>query len=277
MRKRNWLLGLGLTAAAVWSVAVSAAMPSWFDPSEDCAHTAGRSGFTYPSRSSERSIDIETGWFPPRATCDFGGDRVFDFISPAKSFTLTVIGVLIALVVAVGLAGAVRKLFSTGGVIRSPEAIDLRRRRITHLAIAAAAGFVAIGGCVVALVFAIFLGGPPGVVTLAIAAPVVFAALASAIDRAYGPLPSTAAHSRRRGTAAAVITLLVAVLAVARNFPIPTYWPALLGAATYAVVVAVQWSRPFRLQLPQQLSPPARPPHRTDRQDDVDQETGRHA
>ncbi|TDO45938.1 hypothetical protein EV643_112268 [Kribbella sp. VKM Ac-2527] len=280
MRKRNWLLGLGLAAAAAWSVAVSAAMPSWFDPSDDCAHTAGRSGFSYPSGSSERSIDIEISWFPPRATCDVGGDRVYDFISPAKSVTLTVIGVLIALVVAVGLVGAVRKLFSTGGVIRSPEAIDLRRRRFTHLATAAAAGFVAIGGCVLALVFAVFLGGPPGVITLAIAAPVVFAALASAIDRAYGPLPSTAAHSRRRGTAAAVITLLVAVLAAARNFPIPTFWPALLGAATYAIVVAVQWTRPVRLQVPQQFSlapPPAPGRIRTDRQDDVDQETGRHA
>lgn len=268
MRKQNWLLGLGLTAAAAWSVAASAAMPSWFDPSEDCAHTAGRSGFTYPSGSSERSIDIETSWFPPRATCDFGGDRVYDFISPAKSVALTVIGVLIALVVAVGLVAAVRKLFSTGGVIRSPEAIDLRRRLITHLATAAAAGFVAIGGCYLALIFAVFLAGPPGVVTLAIAAPVVLAALASAIDRSYGPLPSTAVHSRRRGTAAAVITLPVVTLAAATSFPIRTAWPiALLGGAVYAVVVAVQWTRPRRL--PELLG--------TYRQDDVDQETGRPA
>ena len=84
MRKRNWLLGLGLlglglAAAAAWSVGVTAAMPSWFDPSEDCAHTAGRSGFAYSSGSSERSIGFETNWFPPRASCDFGGvrERVF--------------------------------------------------------------------------------------------------------------------------------------------------------------------------------------------------------
>jgi hypothetical protein len=180
---------------------------------------------------------------------------------------LTVIGVLIALVVAVGLAGVVRTSFSTGGVIRSPEAIDLRGRRITHLATAAAAGFVAIGGCVLALVFAVFLGGPPGMITLAVTALVVFAALAAAIDRAHGPLPSTAAHSRRRGTAAAVITLLVVTLAAARSFPIPTLWPALLGATTYAIVVAVQWTRPSRL--PADLG--------AYRQDVVDRETGRHA
>ena len=287
MRKRNWLLGLGplglgLAAAAAWSVGVTAAMPSWFDPSEDCAHTAGRSGFAYSSGSSERSIGIETNWFPPRATCDFGGDRVYDFISPAKSVTLTVVGVLIALTVLAGLVEAVRKLFGTGGVIRSPEAIDLRRRRITHLAAAAAAGFVAIGGCVLALVFAVFLGGPPGLITLGVAAPVVFAALASQIDRAYGPLPSTAVHSRRRGTAAAVITLVVAVLAAARSFPIPTLWPALLGAATYAIVVAVQWARPGRQ--PTLPSAPQVPPLpaakrriRADRHEVVDQETGRHA
>lgn len=258
MRAKNWLLSFGLLAAMAWTIALTAATPSWFDPSEDCALTAGR--------PDDHRIDITTQWLPPRSTCHFSDGEVYDFISPARSVVLTVLAVLIALVLAGGLALAVKRLFETGGVIRSDEAIHLRKRQATHLATAAFTGCVAIGAYGVASVFSIFMGGYIGAVITLLAGFLALAALASALDRAYGPLPSTAARSRRRGTAAAAFTFVAVHLASAAKwwaysstggspsgasfFPSLQAWAALVGAVVLPVVVAVQWARPGRPLLP---------------------------
>jgi hypothetical protein len=247
VRGRTWLLPVGLLAAMVWSVAVSVSMPSWFDPSEDCALTAGRDGH---GASGSAGIDIETSWFPPRARCDFGSGEPYHFISPTRSAVLTVLGVVVALAVAAGLVLAVRSLFEPARVIRAAEAVDLRRRRIAHLFTAAFVGAVTVGAFLVALVIAVFLAGPPGVITMLIALLTGLSAVATAIDRAHGPLPSTPIQSRRRGTVAAVVTLLVIAAAGARSLPTPGIWLAAVGATAYVLVVAVQWVRPRRSSLP---------------------------
>jgi hypothetical protein len=258
MRAKNWLLRLGLLASMAWTIAVTASTPSWFDPSEDCALTAGR--------SDDYGIEITTQWLPPRSTCHFSDGEVYDFISPARSVVLTILAVLISLVLAGGLALAVKRLFETGGVIRSDEAIDLRKRRASHLAAAAFTSCVAIGAYVFAGAFSIFLGGLPGAVLTLLAGFLTLAALASALDRAYGPLPSTRARCRRRGTAAAAITFVAVHLASAANwwtytstggspsgasfFPLLQAWAALVGAVVLPVVAAVQWASPGRPLLP---------------------------
>jgi hypothetical protein len=265
MRAKNWLLGLGLLAAMAWSIAVTVSTPSGFDPSEDCALTAGR--------PDDYGIEITTRWLPPRSTCHFSNGEVYDFISPARSVVLTILAGVIALVLAGGLAVAVKRLLETGGVIRSDEAIDLRKRQASHLAAAAFTGCVAIGACVLVSVFSIFMGGYVGTVINLLAGFLVLAALASALDRAYGPLPSTAARSRRRGTTAAAITFVAVHLASTANwwaysstggspsggsfFPFLLAGAALVGAVVLPVVVAVQWARPGRPLLPVPEDTPA--------------------
>jgi hypothetical protein len=278
MRSKNWLLCLGLLAAMAWAIGVTASSPNGFDPSEDCALTAGRSGdYRTTPLSSQRTrshgIEVTTQWFPPRSTCHFSDGRVYDFISPARSVVLTVLAVLIALVLAGGLALAVKRLFETGGVIRSDEAIDLRMRQASHLAAAAFTGCVATGAYVFAGLFSIIMGGYVGAVITLLAGFLALAAVASALDRAYGPLPSTAARSRRRGTAAAAITFVAFHLASAANwwvdsstgasrsgasfFPVLLAWAALVGAVVLPVVAVVQWARPGRPLLPAPERTPA--------------------
>ncbi|WP_145814629.1 hypothetical protein [Kribbella amoyensis] len=253
MRVRNWLLGVGLLGATVWSFVVSASMPSWFDPSEDCALTASSDGVY----GSSAGIDIRTSWFPPRAVCDFGSGEKYEFISQAESVTLTVLAVVLALALVAGLVLAVRGLTATGGVIRAADAINLRRRLLTHLAVAAFLGYVASSGLVIGQVIGIMLTGPPGLVTLVVGALVVLTAVTTAADRAYGPLPSTATDSYRRGTTAAVLVVLVVTTIAVVNFPLRDLDVAIPGAATYAAVVAVQWFRPRRSSLPVPADSPA--------------------
>ncbi|HET6298169.1 MAG TPA: hypothetical protein VFG33_32630 [Kribbella sp.] len=255
MRAKNWLLSLGLLAAMAWTITVTMSTPNWFDPSEDCARIAGLGG--------DYGISVTNQWLPPRSTCHFGNGQVYEFISPTRSSVLTVLAVLIALAVAIGLVLATKCLFETGGVIRSDEAIDLRKRRITHLVTAAFAGGVAIGVYAVVGVFFIFLGGIPGVVLALLSDFLVLAVLVSALDRSYGPLPSTRARSRRRGTAAAAITFAAVSLAAAQQItssepgPWSVAFPSLLlramlvAAVVLPIVVAVQWARPSRPALPE--------------------------
>jgi len=143
MRAKNWLLSLGLLAAMAWTIAVTSSTPNWFDPSEDCAQTAGLAG--------DYGIEITNQWLPPRSTCHFGNGEVYEFISPTRSVVLTVLAVLIALALVTGLTMAAKRLFETGGVIRSDEAIDLRKRRASHLATAAITGCVTIGAYVLGI------------------------------------------------------------------------------------------------------------------------------
>lgn len=255
MRAKKWLLSLGLLAAMAWTITVTMSTPSWFDPSEDCAQTAGLGG--------DYGIKVTNQWLPPRSTCHFGNGQVYEFISPTRTVVLTVLAALIALAVVTGLVLATKRLFETGGVIRSDEAINLRKRRASHLATAAITGCVAISVYAVACVFLLFLGGIPGVVVGLLSAFLLLAALASALDRSYGPLPSTRARSRRRGTAAAAITFVAVSLAAALQissakpgpwsvaFPSLLLRAALVAAVVLPIVVAVQWARPSRPALPE--------------------------
>ncbi|ADB34673.1 hypothetical protein Kfla_5667 [Kribbella flavida DSM 17836] len=236
MRAHNWWLGLGLPAAMVWCVAVSTSMPSWFDPSEDCALTAGR--------ASDHGVTTHSRWFPPRATCDFGGGDVYQFISPGRSATLSVIGVLVALVVVVGMVQWVKALFRTGGVIRAAEAIDLQQRKVAHLATGVVAGALGTGALFLLFVVGVIAGGAPGMVVALLISVFGLAGLASALDRAHGPLPSTAAQSRRRGTLAAVLALASSAAGMVPRSPIPQLAFVMLGAAVFMITVAVQWALP---------------------------------
>ncbi|QNE18585.1 hypothetical protein F1D05_12555 [Kribbella qitaiheensis] len=87
-RGAGWLLGVSLLALTAWTTVVSFLMPNWFDTSEDCAQTF--------ERADSSGVQVATHWFPPTATCDFGGGDVRHFISPTATVLLTVAMVLIA-------------------------------------------------------------------------------------------------------------------------------------------------------------------------------------
>jgi hypothetical protein len=247
MRTRNWLLILGLPASMAWSLVVSASLPHWFDPSEDCARTVGD--------ASEGGARVHTSWFPPSATCDFGAGQVHDYLSPTRTAVLTVIGVLVALVVAAGMILWVRGLFRTGGVIRSPEAINLRQRKFAHLTSAVAIGAIGSGTLAFLVLVSLLLGGPPGMISASLIGFVGLAAIASAVDRSVGPLPSTAGQSRRRGAAAALLVVLSA--AIAPKFPEPYLLSVAFSAGVYALTVVVQWSLAGQPSIPAPDDTPA--------------------
>jgi hypothetical protein len=235
MRTRNWLLGLGLPASMAWSVMVTAAMPNWFEPAEDCALAKGR--------PSSAGVTVHESWFPPRATCDFGDGQVHALISPARSAVLTVIGVLIALALIVGLILWVRNLFHKESVIRSAEGIDLRQRRVAHLTSALVIGALGTGALLCLIVVGLVFGGPPGIVSAVLIGIVGLTTAAAAVDRSVGPLPSTAAQSRRRGAFATALLLVCAAIGAVPRFPVPQFGILVLAAALSAVTVYVQWSR----------------------------------
>ena len=101
----GWLgsafLGYGLAGSAVWAVAVEMAMPSGFDPAEEC-------GIRYGLPDNE--VDIKESWFPPTATCTFHGVHgdssqvTHNYMSPTTSAHLTIIIVGLVLVIVCGLA-----------------------------------------------------------------------------------------------------------------------------------------------------------------------------
>ncbi|WP_432941052.1 hypothetical protein ACQPXM_32820 [Kribbella sp. CA-253562] len=247
MRTRNWLLILGLPASMAWSLLVSASLPHWFDPSEDCARAVGD--------ASEGGARVHTSWFPPSATCDFGDGQVYDFVSPTRTTVLTVTGVLVALVVAAGMALWVKNLFRTGGVIRSAEAINLRQRKFAHLTSALVVGALGAGTLTFLVLVSLLLGGPPGMISASLIGFVGLAALASAVDRSVGPLPSTAGQSRRRGATAALLLVLSA--AIAPKFPEPQLPFVAFSAGVLVVTVFVQWSLAGRSSTPQPDDTPA--------------------
>ncbi|GAA1549250.1 hypothetical protein [Kribbella lupini] len=235
MRTRNWLLLLGLPASMAWSVVVNFSMPSWFDPGEDCALTLGR--------ASSAGATVRESWFPPRATCDFGDGQVYDFVSPARTVVLTVTGVLIALVLAVGLVLWVKSLFQQDEAPHSQDSVDLRQRRFAHLTSALVLGALGTGALLCLVVVGLVFGGPPGILTAVLGGAVGLAAAAGALDRSVGPLPSTAAQSRRRGAFATAILLVCTAIGIVPRFPVPQFGILVLAAALFAVTVLIQWSR----------------------------------
>ncbi|WBQ06848.1 hypothetical protein [Kribbella sp. CA-293567] len=242
-RRAGWVLTLGLLSMLGWSLAVSASMPSWFDPDYDC-------GRAFPQAEGDlRRVDEQ--WLPPRAGCDFGSGEVHQFISTTRSTVLTVVFALTAALTVLGLHLVLRRLWEPQGILRSAEAVDLRRRKLKHLGLGAGATLLGLAVFTVASVFAAFLGGPPGMVIVALFATIALSAVASTLDREYGPLPSTARDSRRRGTLTGCVTFTtVFVLTVASGkFPFYQLWIAPVGALTYLVVTGLPWSRQSQRQL----------------------------
>ncbi len=240
-RRAGSVLVLGLLSMLGWSLAVSASMPSWFDPDYDCAKT-------FPVVDAD-GVRITTQWLPPRAVCDFGNGELRQFISPTRSTVLTIILVLTAALTAFGLYLVTRRLLEPPGILRSAEAVNLRSRQLRHLGIGGGLMLLLLACFTVANIFAAVLGGPPGAMILAVATAVGLAALASTLDRIHGPLPSTARDSRRRGTAvglAAFATIFVTTVA-SGDFPFYRIWVAPVGAVAYLVVIALQWSRSSRI------------------------------
>ncbi|MEV0289493.1 hypothetical protein AB0H36_35660 [Kribbella sp. NPDC050820] len=190
-------------------------------------------------------MDVETGWFPPRATCDFGGGDVRDFISPTKSVVFSVTGVLIAILLAVGLILTVRRLSGDPGPTRTADGVDLGKRRRNHLIFGTLDIAVVVAVLTAGNVIAIILGDLPGGILFGLASAAGLSALAAVLDRHTGPLPSTALDHRRRGTAAGLIVLgvIFAATAITGQMPFLRLWCVPLAAATYAAVTAVQWSR----------------------------------
>lgn len=235
MRTRNWPLALGLPASLAWSIVVNLSMPNWFDPGEDCALTLGR--------ASSAGATVHESWFPPRATCDFDDGQVYDFISPTRSVVLTVIGVLVALVLVAGLTLWVKRLFGADDAIRSAEGVDLRQRKAAHLTSALVLGALGTGALLCLVVVGLVFGGPPGIVSAVLIGIVGLVTAAGALDRSVGPLPSTAAQSRRRGALAAVIMLVCAAIGMAPRFPVPQFGILVVAAALFAITVLIQWSR----------------------------------
>lgn len=235
-RRAGSVFVLGLLSMLGWSLAVSASMPSWFDPDRDCMEA-------FPLAEGD-GLRIDTQWLPPRAVCDYGSE-VHQFISPTRSTVLTIIFVLTAAFTAFGLYCVLRRLAEPPGILRSAEAVNLRTRRRWHLGVGGGLTFLALGVYAGANVFAAILGGPPGALIMAVAMVAGLAALATKVDRGNGPLPSTARDSRRRGTVAGLVTYAVIfVVSVASGkFPFYQLWIAPLGVAAYLIVVGLQWSR----------------------------------
>lgn len=201
----------GLVAWLVWCVLVRAQLPSWFDPGEDCDRRFGTGG-----GAAARARTTE---FPPQATCEFrDGDAfaTFDYLSPARSTMLTVVGVVLGLWVLSALAVLTWKALRGEQDGAGVPASD--RRPGSHLLAVAVAGavcaFIGVGVGMVLLM----LGGPLAAGAVVLAFGVGIATLMSRLDRADGPGRNGAAGSRRRGAfvgLAGIVGMIVAVLLLA--------------------------------------------------------------
>src|SRR4051812_44112961 len=103
-----------------WSLAVSASMPSWFDPDRDCEQA-------FPLAAADSNgLRITTSWLPPHATCDFGDGQLRQFISPTRTTVLMIVFALTAALTLFALYFVLRRLTAPAGILRSAEAVDLR-------------------------------------------------------------------------------------------------------------------------------------------------------
>ncbi|TCC56557.1 hypothetical protein E0H73_33335 [Kribbella pittospori] len=237
-RQAGLLLGLGLVCGLGWAIAVSTSMPSWFDPSEACAKKLH-------GGSPDHTIDVHTSWFPPSASCDFGGGDVRQYMSTTRSTVLSVLGVLILVVLVTGLVLTIKRLAGEPGPTRLADGVDLRRRKRNQLTFGALDVLIAVAVLVFFNAVAIVLGEIVGGVLFVVTTIAGLSALCTALDRHMGPLPSTALESRRRGTATGAILFGVIFTATAVTGQLPFFrlWAAPLAAITYAAVVHLQWSR----------------------------------
>ena len=249
-RRAGTILCLGLLLGLAWTVAVGVSLPNGLDPSEACAQKVV--GHDNPGHK----IDVQTQWFPPRATCDFGDGDVKQYVSTTRSTILSVIGVAVAAVLATGLILTVRRFFDDPGPIRPADGVDLRRRKLNHLMFGALDVLVVTAVLTFFNAAALIFGGIAGGLLCVVASIVALSALGTTLDRHVGPLPSTTLDSRRRGTVAGatVFAVIFAATAISGQLPFFRLWAAPLAAVTYVVVVAVQWSR---LPLPRRDHQPA--------------------
>lgn len=238
-RQAGLVFGAGLVLGLAWAIAVSTSMPSWFDPTEACEKK-------FPSHiTPDGPLDIRTGWFPPRAACDFGAGDVQQYISATRSAVLSVLGVLILVMLVAGLVLTTKRLSGEPGQTRPAEGVDLRRRKRNQLTFGALDVLVATAVLVFFNAIAIVLGEIVGGVLFVVSTIAGLSALCAALDRHMGPLPSTALESRRRGTVTGAILFGVIFTATAVTGQLPFFrlWAAPLAAITYAAVVHLQWSR----------------------------------
>ncbi|MET7277158.1 hypothetical protein ABZS29_02915 [Kribbella sp. NPDC005582] len=235
---KRWALTGGLILGLVWACVASASMPSWWDPSKSCFEKLG------PKVNSPDAI-THTSWFPPTATCDFGGGDVRNYLSTTQTVLLSITGLLVLALTAVGVVLTLKRLAGDPGPTRTPDDVDLKRRHRNHLLYGALDVLVVVAILTALNVAAIVFGEIIGGILFVIAAIAGLGALATALDRHTGPLPSTALAGRRRGaaTGAIVFGVIFAATALAGQLPFFQLWTAPLAAVTYIVVVHTQWTK----------------------------------
>ncbi|WP_238547028.1 hypothetical protein, partial [Saccharopolyspora erythraea] len=241
-RGLGWsMLGTGLAGGMVWSFAVQAAMPSWFDPGDSCPE---------PEGASLRVVKTE---FPPSAQCvitfdDGSAPLVHDYISPAKTTVLTLVAVVLVLLALAGAALLCHRLLRREGP-DTPELPVGRRRPWVHVAGAALLGGIATSvGAMCAAVFTI-LGGIAGGIVLCAAFVLSTITAATVLDRGAGPGTGGASGPRRRGAAvggiggAAVVVAVVTGIALDVLGPseVLSQWLPLAATLPFGLIAALQW------------------------------------
>ncbi|MEV8375341.1 hypothetical protein AB0P21_21585 [Kribbella sp. NPDC056861] len=239
-RRAGWVLTVGLLTMLGWSLAVSASMPSWYDPDRDCLEA-------FPLVDADLARVAEH-WLPPRAACVYRTGETHQFISTTRSIVLTIICALTVALTLIGLYYVVRRLTGPPGLLRSAEAVDLRSRQLRHLGIGGGLTLLILAVYSGANVLAAVLAGPPGALVMAVTTAIALSAVAAAIDREQGPLPSTVRDSRRRGTVIGLgtFTVIFVLTVAAGQFPFYQLWIAPVGAVAYLVLAGLQWSRRTR-------------------------------
>ncbi|GAA1684534.1 hypothetical protein GCM10009745_31190 [Kribbella yunnanensis] len=234
---KRWVLAAGLGLGLIWTVVVSASMPSGWDPSKSCFDKLG------PTYGPDATAD--TSWFPPSATCDFGDGNVRDYMTTTQSVILSVTGILVLALVLAGIVRTLRTLSGEPGPARSADDVNLRRRHRNHLLYGALDVLMLVAVASALNVAAIIFGGIIGGILFLITTIAGLGALANVLDRHTGPLPSTALDSRRRGAATGGIVFGVIFVATALTGQLPFFrlWAAPLAAITYAVAVHIQWTK----------------------------------
>jgi len=235
---KRWALTAGLVLGLVWACVASASMPSWWDPSKSCFEKLG------PTVNSPDAI-THTSWFPPSATCDFGGGDVREYLSTTQTVLLSITGILVLVLTAVGVVLTLKRLTGAPGPVHEADDVDLKRRHRNHLLYGALDVLIVVAILTALNVAAIVFGEIIGGILFVIAAIAGLGALATALDRHTGPLPSTALASRRRGaaTGAIVFGVIFAATALAGQLPFFQLWTAPLAAVIYIVVVHTQWTK----------------------------------
>nr|WP_243870208.1 hypothetical protein [Amycolatopsis granulosa] len=207
----------------VWSIVVESAMPSWFDLDDSCPG----------ARSAERR------YFPPSATC-ISEEGPVEYLPRSTTLLLTVAAVVLAVLTVTGLA-----VLGSGLRRPAPPSAPGARRPVRHVLGAAALGAA---GCAIArvvLVLAVFTGGPPGVITVAVILVLAAIGAAAALHRGCGP----GGDPRRRATVLVVTgTAVVAGVVVTAwqdygpdRTVLGPAWTFALGGAVFAAVAGLQW------------------------------------